>query len=676
MKTKNNLICIFAIIFLCSCQPVGNNRESIVIPEEKQWTLKSPDQDLNINVHFDYGKLSYSVFKNSKPIVEESKINFKTAYNDFTALKYVTETFTENIPLRYTNISGKVKNIDTKYSELKLTFEENEFYFDFTLRTFNDGYGFKYDLRAKDGSTGSITWFDEGTHFKLPDNTVTYSLKYVDNTDANSNEIFYSYEGNYDKVNYQSFGTETYVYPFLYKTEDNIFSLMNEADLIGSGYHGSMLQKDSSDGLKIIHAKACGTNPSYQLTYPFSSPWRVASVGTLSDCVGSSVFEDILGEVEYYKPDNYDSLSDEEKDIYNYEWVEPGAGVWNYLKWRAEYQSNYQWQKDFVDLAYDMGWKWLILDADWNATANNTDWKFTVNGFKDFTAYAHSKGIKVMCWANIFSTFGSKSIMKITLDNWKYYGIDGVKIDFWDGMYNDDVSAKSKMESKETIELYEAFYQETAKRQMVVDCHGCNKPTSERRRYPHVINREGIMGEEFPNRSISNNILLPITRGAVGPSDFTPASKPLFSVNTTVGANLSLAVTLESGCPTFSGEIEEYLNPQTRELTTIGEFYKDIPVVWEETKVIYYDLDNMSNLALVMARKSGNKWYIGGAVNAGREISFNLDFLDEGNYECKTFYDGDTKDTLLKKTESVTNTSNVVVTCPNNGGFTMIIEQN
>lgn len=671
MKIKQKLIYALAIVSLCSCQTFVP--EAIVVPEEKQWTLSSPNNDLKFNIHFNYGKLYYSIKKGNVSVVDESKINFTTEYNDFTALKFISESKQENIPLKYTNVSGKVRNVDTSYSEMKLTFLENDFYFDFLIRTFNDGYGFKYNIRAKDGSEGTMKWIDEGTHFKLPDETVTYSLKYVDNTDSSSNEIFYSYEGNYDKINYKSFGSEAYVYPFLYKVDENVFSLMNEADLIGSNYHGSMLQKNGEDGLKIIHSKACGTNPGDTISYPFSSPWRVASVGTLSECVGSSIFESVLGEVETYKPDNYEELSTEEKEIYNYDWVEPGAGVWNYLKWRAEYQSNFEWQKNFVDLAHDMGWKWIILDAEWNMALGNSGWKFTVSGFKNFTSYAHSKGIKVMCWANIFSTFSSKSVMKIALDNWKYYGIDGVKIDFWDGMYNDDISAKSKMESKETIELYEAFYQETAKRQMVVDCHGCNKPTGERRRYPHVINREGIMGEEFTNRSISNNVLLPITRGAVGPSDFTPATKPLFNKKTTIGANLALAVTLESGCPTFSGEIEEYLNPETRELTTAGEFYKNIPVVWDETKVISYDLDNVSNLALVMARRSGDTWYIGGTVTKSREVPVDLSFLSDGEYQCRTFYDGETKETLLKKIDNVNNKSKLNVKCPDNGGFTMII---
>ena len=56
-----------------------------------------------------------------------------------------------------------------------------------------------------------------------------------------------------------------------------------------------------------------------------------------------------------------------------------------------------------------------------------------------------------------------------------------------------------QMEDKQTIQQYDDFYKIAAKHHMVVNCHGCNKPTGERRKYPNVINREAIRGNEMHN---------------------------------------------------------------------------------------------------------------------------------------------------------------------------------
>ena len=48
-------------------------------------------------------------------------------------------------------------------------------------------------------------------------------------------------------------------------------------------------------------------------------------------------------------------------------------------------------------------------------------------------------------------------------------------------------------EDTEMIKWYETVYQECAKLKLVVNCHGSNKPTGERRIYPNVICREGSL---------------------------------------------------------------------------------------------------------------------------------------------------------------------------------------
>ena len=158
-----------------------------------------------------------------------------------------------------------------------------------------------------------------------------------------------------------------------------------------------------------------------------------------------------------------------------------------------------------------------------------------------------------MVWADSYSSFYTRTQTRAKLAQWQQWGIEGIKIDFFDGQGAPYLSDQWKLESQQSLdEHYEMIYQEAARYKMLVDCHGCNKPTGERRQYPHVINREAIRGYEFKSVDSKQTAYLPFTRGAIGPSDFTPAIIPYLSGTVPGAHNMGLAVPLESGMPTFS----------------------------------------------------------------------------------------------------------------------------
>ena len=335
-------------------------------------------------------------------------------------------------------------------------------------------------------------------------------------------------------------------------------------------------------------------------------------------------------------------------------------GVWNYLNYpegeNQDRQNDWELQKSYVDLVDKMGWTWIVLDAGWNIQLNDD--------FKDFMSYAKSKNVKVMVWANIFTYFTTRESTQIILDQWEDLGIEGVKIDFFDGQGEDAKSENAKMESQQTLDMYEMFYQECAKRKMVVDCHGSNKPTGERRKYPNVINREAIRGNEFKNVNSSQTVLLPYIRGTVGPSDFTPATIPYYDNTVTLGHNLALCILLESGMPTVSDVVSHYID------VNYEDFYKNLPVVWDDTKLVAGDLETYC----VIARKSSDAWYIGGNVSNAKTVSFDLSFLDEGTYSLQGWVDGDTYTQVNVLNKDVTNKTKLEIPCAKGGGFALIIK--
>lgn len=663
-------LCVLAVVFLLTFALAACNTDTPdpTPPDNKDkpsWTLTSPDGTITLDVYFANGQIAYSVAKGDVTVVEKSNIGMATDKCEFVDLTFV-ESQTDSKTISYTNVSGKTKQVTTSFKQNILTFAEGDYILDVVFRTYNDGYAFRYNIRKADGAEGDFTVTDELTHFALPGNAKTYAMAVVTNVGVLGGGAYYSYEDKYQYRSYKNLTNEQLGLPVLYSVKsgnDEVYSLITEADIYGRKYHGSALQLDGTDGLKTIHMPACGDEASMNASYPFTSPWRVAVVGGPDTMVESTLVEDVYDEIEPWKPDDYDSLSEEEKQIYTYDWVKPGAAAWSYLNFdgdpaKAAAQSNYELQRQYVDAIADLGWTWLVLDAGWDAGS------FTEKLFVDFVQYANAKGVHIMVWADSFSSFYTRTQTSATLAKWAKWGIEGVKIDFFDGQGAPYMSDKWKLESQQSLDdHYEMFYQEAAKYKMVVDCHGCNKPTGERRQYPHVINREAVRGNEFKSVDSKQTAYLPFTRSSIGPTDFTPAIIPYLSDTVTVAHNMGLAVTLESGMPTFSDMPDHF---------TRGEyldFYRNLPVVWDETKLVTADLGDY----VVIARRSGNKWYVGCTASYAGTIDVDLSFLGEGNFTARIWQDSEYNQ-VSQSSQSVTSASKLSLTVQKGGGFTMIIE--
>ena len=670
-NTKRFLaLCVLAVVFLLTFALAACDTDTPdpTPPDNKDkpsWTLTSPDGTITLDVYFANGQIAYSVAKGDVTVVEKSNIGMATDKCEFVDLTFV-ESQTDSKTISYTNVSGKTKQVTTSYKQNILTFAEGDYMLDVVFRTYNDGYAFRYNIRKADGSEGDFTVTDELTHFALPGNAKTYAMAVVTIVGLLGGDEYYSYEDKYQYRSYKNLTNEQLGFPVLYSVksgDDEVYSLITEADIYGREYHGSALQIDGTDGLKTIHMPACGSEVSMKASYPFTSPWRVAVVGGPDTMVESTLVEDVYDEIEPWKPDDYDSLSEEEKQIYTYDWVKPGAAAWSYLNFDGDpakqaAQSNLELQRQYVDAIADLGWTWLVLDAGWDTGS------FTEKVFVDFVQYANAKGVHIMVWADSYSSFYTRTQTSATLAKWAKWGIEGVKIDFFDGQGAPYLSDKWKLESQQSLDdHYEMFYQEAAKYKMVVDCHGCNKPTGERRQYPHVINREAVRGYEFKNVDSKQTAYLPFTRGSIGPTDFTPAIIPYLSDTVTVAHNMGLAVTLESGMPTFSDMPDHF---------TSGEyldFYRNLPVVWDETKLVTADLGDY----VVIARRSGNKWYVGCTASYAGTIDVDLSFLGEGNFTARIWQDSEYNQ-VSQSSQSVTSTSKLSLTVQKGGGFTMIIE--
>ena len=107
------------------------------------------------------------------------------------------------------------------------------------------------------------------------------------------------------------------------------------------------------------------------------------------------------------------------------------------------------------------------------------------------------------------------------------------------------------------------------------------------------------------------------------------------------------------------------------------KFISDVPVLWDETISIAASIGEY----VVVAKRKGDKWFIGGMTAERNEpltIEFPLDFLGEGSYTMTSFEDGINADVQAmdyrKNTKNVAKGDKITVTMVRNGGFAAVIE--
>ena len=169
--------------------------------------------------------------------------------------------------------------------------------------------------------------------------------------------------------------------------------------------------------------------------------------------------------------------------------------------------------------------------------------------------------------------------------------------------------------------------EDAAEFKLLVNVHGCTLPKGWRRTWPNLLTMEAVRGEEcykfdrrYPEKAPGDMTILPFTRNAVGPVDYTPGgfSDHTYPHLTTYGFELAVPVLLESGIMHHSDTPE-----RTLDLPEFAvEFLKEIPVVWDETRY----LGGYPGSYVVLARRSGDRWYIAGVngQNETKEITVDL----------------------------------------------------
>ena len=592
----------------------------------KTWSLPSPGGELKIVFARDkYGRLSYKVANGESVVLPNGTVGVQTDLCDFTlGLKYVGESKVTEKKETYKAISGKRSEVLDHYKEQTLTFEKDGYYFDVILRAYDDGFAYRFAIRAENGNRVAMVVHEETSAYTLEAGAKVYCAIVT----AGELDVRFNYETSYTEHKIEKLENRYVAYPILYTTDNKNYVLLSESELYMDSYAGSMTQGIGNNTLKmhwapVVHEVVINTD--------FTSPWRFGIAGDLGTIVESDMTEKLC-----------------ERTDEDYSWVEPGVTAWMWLSEGYDGQSNFKRILEYVDLASEFGWKYLILDEGWQprSTSSGKAYEGYYSWFPGLVQYAESKGVGLIAWVKYIDLNTTERLD--LLDEFASVGIKGIKADFFDN------------EDQATMDQMKAIYERCAKLKLVVNCHGANKPTGERVYWPNILNREAVNGEEYGGYDSYNLTVWPFTRGVLGPMDLTPRLNTTGSV--TNGAQLAMNIVFECGIPCMASSVEEYRESVAKPLLM------NLPAAWDDTKFI----DGVVGKYTILARRSGENWYVG-AVSKGNNKNLNLplDFLDEDvTYTAYIFRDGSGRTNLKMDTQKVTAKDILTFGMLDGGGYT------
>lgn len=357
-------------------------------------------------------------------------------------------------------------------------------------------------------------------------------------------------------------------------------------------------------------------------------------------------------------------------------WIKPGKVAWDWYNanniYGVDFEAglNTETYKYYIDFAADNGIEYVILDEGWTkSTTEITEWSKDIN-VPELIEYAASKDVGIILWV-LWKPL-SEDVDGI-LDLYSGWGAKGIKVDF---MQRSDQGM---------VDSYEQIAAAAAQRQLIVDFHGAFKPAGIERVWPNVVNYEGVKGNEnnkwSEEISPEHTVTIPFIRMAAGPMDFTPGSM----INTHP-KNFAISFTRPMSMGTRSHQVAMYVVYESplqmlcesptvykREQETV-DFIKQIPTVWDETRV----LDAKVADYIVVARRKGDRWYIGAMTDATpRELELDLSFLGPGPYSMEMMRDGVNADKhaedYKRETIDVDSSSKVPIKMVSGGGWAAII---
>lgn len=621
-------------------------------------TLFSPDKNLAVQIT-NGEQLTYEVKFKDRLVVAKSQLGFEfqdepAMTGNFTVVGQKTETIYEKwkpvVRSKHAEILNNCNELSINLKEKSGSAREMEL----IVRAYNDGIAFRYKLYRGE-KIGSRKITKELTTFNVPENPKAWIVEYGGYATSNEKE-FFEHDLSYLTAN------SIAGLPLLMNGGQNCWMAITEAKI--DHYPGFYLGTNGTTNNLTTKLVPIPGEPESGVKVMFNddlyTPWRVLMIGdSPGRLIESEIIQNLNDPCAFADPS----------------WIVPGKSAWDHW-WSGEVKMEMPVIRQYIDFASQMGWEYMLVDWQWygpfkKPEADITKWAPQID-MPEIIRYARSKNVRIILWL-YSSDVNRNSAYKKAFPLYKKWGVAGIKIDFMD---RDD---------QFMVEWYHEIVKFAAENQLLVDFHGAYKPDGMIRTYPNMITREGVMGNEYYKFSTKmnpeHNVKLAFTRMLAGQMDYTPGgflnvTKEQFKQQTptlvanTRAAELSKFVVYESPLTVVCDHPDHILNQPG------ADFLKIVPTVWDDTRF----MGGYPGDYVAMARRSGDKWFIGILNNSiGKKVEFKLDFLEDGNYEINIWADTKASDkepkSLLMEKRMVKNGDVLKVTLAKNGGYVAMLRK-
>lgn len=595
--------------------------------QANNYTVKSPDGKLQVNVECEGGKVSYTVDYEGKQMLTRSALGLVANYGDFSqnlTMGKLTDMGVEHVAYDESRI--KKAHVEKDVVEAYIGFlNEKKDSMTLHLHVSNNDMAYRYELiRPKKNNPKSVIIYKEVSGFNFPQQTTTFLCPQITpmtgwERTKPSYEEEYTPDAPMSKKSQFGVG---YTFPCLFKVGEDGWALVSETG-VTSGYPGSRLSDyDPEHGYTIAFPQK-GENNGIGSEYagiPLSgkTPWRTITVGkTLAPIVETTIPFDVVAPL--YEP----SID-----------YKPARYTWSWLIWQDN-SVNYDDQIKMIDVAAAQGYEAVLVDGCW-------DTQIGYGRIEELSKYAQSKGVKLMLWynSNGFENDAPQTPRQVMNNSiarkrdmaWmKKIGVCGIKVDFFGG------------DKQETMKLYEDILSDANDYGLEVIFHGCTMPRGWERMYPNYVASEAALASEnvyftdyHAKKEAFEMTMHPFSRNAVGSFDWggvmmnkymSRDNKSRHQRFTSDVFEMATAITNQSSVNCvclYPNNLEDV--PQW-EL----DWLKAVPTAWEDVKFIagyptkYAVVARKASSANgSTAQKSNGKWFVGGLNATDKPLTLTL----------------------------------------------------
>lgn len=576
----------------------------------KDYTIKSPDGQLQITIHANADKLTWEIRHGATIVLTPSEIGLNG---------------------HLTKMSGKVvKNtaiIRNKWVSVE-------------FRADNDAAAYRMRLLTKKPSVIK----EETAEFNFEADYNAF-IPYV-NDNRGGERWCYSFESYYDEQPLSKmFKDSLAINPLAVRLPDNKLAVI--ADMDATDYPGMMLLRHGTHHLRAAFApypleeEIGGFNrlnlvPTKRADYiaKFNGaaelPWRIVLVTTNDAQLLSANLPQRFGK---------------KSQLTDTSWIKPGKVAWDW--WNATMLTgvpfragmNTDTYRYYIDFAAKNGIEYIIIDEGWSTDESLRSELNPDIDLLNLLPYAKQKGVGIILWTSW------RNCINNTEEDFSYYaglGVKGFKVDFFDR--DDQLVMQSAWRIADCA----------ARNHLLLDLHGY-RPTGIQTAYPNIVNFEGVKGLEnskweprVGDGPLHNqpryDVTAPYLRMLVGPMDYTPgamtnATRAQFFGNNDHPMSQGTRAHQVAMYTIFDAPLQMMADSPTkyeREQPTT-DFIRQIPTVFDEIKVI----DGRIGEYIILAKRKGSTWYLAAMTDwTPRDMEIPLNMLSAGTHNAEIFADG------------------------------------